>query len=140
MSSVHPLQGRNGHGSKSRDRIRRVSRRGLGRLLARRPAASRLFGRFPIAAQSLAYARRCGLDRFEVYGVGQAVGVVHIVRQALAGTRRGDVGPGARALREPESLAADFGHDEAVTLASSNDLTVPKYFMGKCPECRNIPD
>jgi len=25
-------------------------------------------------------------------------------------------------------------------LASSNDLTVPKYFMGKCPGFRNIPD
>jgi len=44
------------HGSKSRD-VGRVSRRGLGRLLARRPALRGSTRCFPIAPQSLSCAR-----------------------------------------------------------------------------------
>lgn len=54
------------------------------------------------------------LDRVEVYGVGHAVRVVHVVRQALARPRSGDAGPGTRTACEAEGLAANFGNDKAV--------------------------
>jgi hypothetical protein len=39
--------------------------------------------------------------------------VVQVVRQALAGTRRGHAVPGYCTLIEAESFSAGLGHDEA---------------------------
>jgi hypothetical protein len=56
---------------------------------------------------------------------------MQVVRQALAGTRRGHAVPGYRTLIEPESFAAGLGHDEASPGGFVERLDGSKIFHGK---------
>jgi hypothetical protein len=54
-----------------------------------------------------------------------------VVAEPLTDDRRNFLVPQDRADFEADRVAGDFGIDLAVTERVSNDLTVPKYFMGR---------